>query len=241
MTTQLLFYESAVPVSLQRHRDWCVQGGNYEFAKKINSVPLMAVEIPHAAREYTVVFSGGETVTPLAVLGINDNVYVTEQGTWKATYIPAFIRRYPFVFSENKQLNNFTLCVDESWNGWNQHGQGEKLFDGKGEQTPYLKNILKFLQDYQVEVQRTRAYCEKLKQLGLLDPMQAEFTLPGGQKQSLRGFLTVNRDKLKDLPAEKLVEAVKTGELEVTYCHLQSINNFKLMLEKFAQAHSANE
>ena len=50
MSTQLLIYERAVPLSSQRHKDWSVKTGtDYVFARQVNSVPLVAVEFPHAA------------------------------------------------------------------------------------------------------------------------------------------------------------------------------------------------
>src|SRR5215510_423732 len=59
MATQLLIYETAVPVSAARHRDASVEvGADYAFARSVNSVPLMAVEFPHAAPEYAIVFAG---------------------------------------------------------------------------------------------------------------------------------------------------------------------------------------
>ena len=45
MTTQLLIYETAVPVSSGRHGKASIEAGKgYGFARKINSVPLTAVE-----------------------------------------------------------------------------------------------------------------------------------------------------------------------------------------------------
>jgi hypothetical protein len=46
-------------------------------------------------------------------------------GGWQAKYIPAFLRRYPFVFSSNDDGNNFVLRIDEGFPGFNQ--PGEKL------------------------------------------------------------------------------------------------------------------
>ena len=93
----------------------------------MNSVPLASVEIPHAAREYTIVFAGTDEVQPIVLLGVGaqENLYVTEDGGWDAAYIPAFVRRYPFVFSKSAEGDKFTLCIDESWDGCNQEGRGQ--------------------------------------------------------------------------------------------------------------------
>lgn len=231
-----MFYEQVMPISLQRHSDWYVEGGlNYEFAKHVNSVPLVAAEIPSAAREYTVVFAdAGETVVPVALLGIkdNENVYVTEDGNWDAKYIPAFVRRYPFVFSQHE--DKYTLCIDESWSGCNQEGRGERLIDENGERTAYLEKLMSFLQDYQQNTQRTTFYGNKLKELGLLEQKAATFTSADGKKISLKGIMAASREKLNELPAETLHELAQTGALEVTYAHLLSMNNLSLMVERAA-------
>ena len=237
MKNQQLFYKRVTPVSFQRHSDWSIENtNNYDFARTVNSVPLVAVEMPLAAREYAVVFAGNnDAVMPVALLGLegDENVYVKDNGEWDSKYIPAFVRRYPFVFSLNEEEDKFTLCIDESWSGCNEEGLGNKLFNEKEEHTPYLDNILKFLQEYQIQFTRTKAFCEKLKELKLLEPMQAQFTLPAGDKRSLVGFMAINREKLKELPAKKLAELIKTDELELIYSHLQSMNNISLIAENF--------
>jgi hypothetical protein len=245
MSTQLLFYENATPVSSQRHQQWSIDVGNdYGFTRRTNSVPLMAVEFPNAALEYTIVFAGGEdAVMPAAILGVqNDtNLYVDDQGKWHAKYLPAFVRRYPFVFSSNDNGATFTLCIDEAFSGVNQDDRGSRLFADGGERTEYLENVLKFLQDYQNEFQRTQLFCKKLQELGLLEPMQAQIKLRSGQQMSLTGFMTVNRNKLNALEPDKLSELARKGILELAYMHLLSLKNFTAMMERVAGAVRSGE
>jgi hypothetical protein len=236
---QLLFYENVAPVSPQRHGDLSIERADFGFAANVNSVPLMAVEMTAAASEYTIVFAGNkEAVAPVVILGLEGtkNQYVDKDGKWTADYIPAFVRRYPFVFSQ--QDNTYTLCVDESWTGCNKDGKGDRLFDDKGERTEYLSRMLKFLEESQAHFVRTQTYCKHLMEMDLLEPMKADFTLPGGEKKSLGGFMAVNRDKLRKLAPEKLAELAKTDELELTYIHLLSMNNFRRVLERTAKANA---
>ncbi len=239
MATQQLFYERVSPVSRQRHGNWSIEGGDrYEFARHVHSVPLVAVEIPHAAREYMVVFGDtGNEVYPLAVLGVkeNQNFYITDEGAWDAHYIPAFVRRYPFVFSQSEDKSTFTLCIDEAWGGCNQEGRGERLYDEQGERTPFLEKLLRFQQDYYKNFERTKHYCKKLQELDLLESKKADFELPSGEKLSFGPFMAVSREKLSALPAETLGELAKTGELELTYAHLLSMNNLSIMSKRVTE------
>ena len=216
MSTQLLIYEKAVPVTSQRHRDWSIKKGtDCTFAKHVNAVPLMAVEFGPAAVEYAIVFAGsGDTLMPAVILGMRDrqNVYVTEEGNWKAKYVPAFVRRYPFVFSSADEGKRFVLCLDEAFTGCNQDGLGERLFDAEGNRTQYLEGVLNFLQQYQGQFQLTQAFCKKLQTLDLLEPMQAQVTVPAGERLRLTGFMAVTRDRLKKLSGEQLAELAQSNE-----------------------------
>jgi hypothetical protein len=230
MATQHLIYEAAVPVTEARHGEWSVEvGADYGFCRGVNSVPLMEVEFPPAAGEFVIVFGGtGDTVMPAAILGLREeqNLYVAEDGAWQAKYIPAFLRRYPFVFSSTDEQKTFTLCIDEGFPGFNQDDKGARLFNEEGEPTEYVDNVLKFLQQFQVEFNRTRDFCKKLKDLNLLEPMQAQVSLDSGEKMMLSGFSVVDRARLKTLPADTLAELVSSNELELIYNHLHSMRHF---------------
>ncbi len=236
MVKQLLIYERAVQVNQRQHGDLSVKSGaDYGFAKQVNSVPLMAAEFEPACSEYAIVFAGQDKqITPVVLLGVRDqeNLYVDDKGAWHAKYIPAFVRRYPFVFSGDNDGKTFTLCVDEDFPGVNREGIGERLFDSAGERTQYLKTVLGFLQAYQAQFEATRAFCQRLVEFNLLEAMRADFTLPSGQRISLAGFMSVNRDRLRALPGETLARFAAVGELDLIYAHLHSQRNFAATAER---------
>lgn len=247
MAKRLLIYEKVVPVSKERHASWSIKSNkDYSFARYINSLPLMAVEFPSAASEYTIVFVGGQDadseVMPAIILGVsNENLFIDDSGDWKAKYVPAFIRRYPFVFSSTQSSERFTLCIDEDYSGFNQEGRGERLFDSDGEQTQYLQNTLEFLKEYQAQFQRTQLFCKKLKELDLLEPMQAALAFPSGKRTALDGFMGINREKLKSLSGETLAELAATDELELIYLHLHSMGNFAAVGELIGNSPETSE
>jgi hypothetical protein len=239
MPAQQLIYETAVPVNSGRHAQSSVEvGADYSFARKVNSLPLMAVEFPVAAADYAIVFAGtAEAVMPAVILGVrgNENLYLTKSGEWQAKYIPAFARRYPFIFSSSEDGKTFTLCIDEGFSGFNKEGRGQRLFTDDAKPTPYVENVLKFLQEYRAQFLLTQAFCKKLIEQKLLEPMQAQFTLGSGEKMSLTGFMVVDRKKLNALPGDELAEMVKTGQLELLYLHLQSMRNFVSVKDRLVQ------
>jgi len=238
MAKQLLIYETAVPLNSGRHADTCFDatGANYAFSAGVNAVPLMAVELLRAATEYAVVFTtAGDDVLPAAVLGVKgeQNLYLSADSQWQAKYIPAFIRRYPFVFSTSADGKTLTLCIDETHPGVNREGRGQRLFGEDRKPSDFTNNVLKFLQDYQAQFERTRAFGKRLKELNLLAPMQAEVTTPAGEKLKLGGFSTVSREALRALNAEALASLARTDELELVYLHLYSMRNFNDVKDRF--------
>jgi hypothetical protein len=240
MTTQLLIYETVVPVMFANHRHSSVDiGRNFAFSSKINSVPLTAIEFRDAQSDYPIVFAGNkEGVMPAVILGLREgeNLYLSHDGKWDARYIPAFVRRYPFVFAKSEDGERFNLCIDEQFSGFNGDGRGERLFTDDGKPTTYVENILKFLQEYQLQFHRTERFCKKLLELDLLEPMHAQVEMNSGEKYSLGGFMAVNREKLKELSGDKLAELAKTDELELIYLHLQSMRNFSALKDRLGLA-----
>lgn len=240
MTKQLMIYDNIQPVNSEAHRNLAVKVESYDFVAELTSAPLLATEITFAAAEYPVIFSApnkdGE-YTPLAVMGVKqgENLMLTDEGQIDANYIPAFIRRYPFVFAGDAENKNLTLCVDEDSKALVKDGSaGNRLFDDNGEQTEYLKEVLKFLQDYQYRAELTRTFCKTLGELDLLEPMQAniEFKNNADANMSIKGFYTVKREKLKALSDEQLLDLFKKDGLELIYAHLQSLGNLNKLIER---------
>src|SRR5205814_2808211 len=105
-----------------------------------------------------------------------------------------------------------------------------------GTPSEYTDNVLKFVQEYQRQFDRTRAFCRKLVELDLLESMQAQVALATGETTSLTGFMAVDRKKLKALTGEKLAELVGTDELELLYLHLFSMRNFSTVKDRLEVA-----
>lgn len=230
MTKQMFIYEDVKPLSKSSHGDWSVKSGDdYGFAAKINSVPLLISEFAQASRHFPIVFTGSEErVMPIAILGIRNeqNVFVAEDGTWTAPYVPAFLRQYPFVFANMKEEGQLMLCLDEAFSGLNKDGKGERLFDSDGEQTKYLSSMLEFTKSYHSQFRIAENFGKRLMDLKLLEPMRAQFTMQGLPDETLTGFLSVTRQGLKDLPDEEVVKLHRNGMLEAIYVQLMSAGNF---------------
>ncbi len=238
MPPQLLIYENAIALSKDRHAKWSVEvGRDFGYTKKLNALPTLVAEFIPVGREYPIVFSKtNDAIQPLLLLGMRDgeNLYLKDSNQWAAEYIPAFLRRYPFIFARSEDGKTFTLCIDEAFEGFNQKDQGQRLFTDDGQPSPYVNNVLQFLQDFQNENARTQAFCKKLDEFDLFEPHNAVWTSPSGEKSALTGFLCVNRKKLQELPPKVLAGMIGTGEMDLIYAHLFSLSNFNSIKNKLA-------
>jgi len=245
MAKQLLFYDLITPVSSARHRGWSVKPyDKFSFASNVNSVPLMAAEFVAAAHEYPIVFTLDENkvAMPVVVLGYDADrsLYVKSDGSWDAKYVPAFIRRYPFIFSASDDEQTLTLCIDEAYAGFVRGDKdGERLFNDDGDRTPYLERMLEFVNQYQGEHQRTVAYGKVLADLDILQASEAKFAFADGKEHALGGFYCVSREKLKALDPDKLKEIFANDLLELIYLHLYSLRNFEGLILRSATEQTA--
>lgn len=238
--TTLLFYKQITVLNPQRHGELKMGAAtDQSFTSQTNSVPLVGVEFVESCREYPIIFSRAEnnTYSPVAVLGMEngENLFLDQAQLWKAHYVPAFVRRYPFVLGENPDNPDQPwVCVDESC-PWLGQTKGEPLFIGD-QPSAFLKQTLSFLTDYNLQSLRTVAFCKKLADWGLLKEHQAQATTAAdGKAYTLTGLWAIDEPALAQLDAEKVQELFKTGELAWIYFHLASLGNFRRLAERKAE------
>ena len=225
----MLMYQKLTPVNREQHRALRVKasGQHLTFARETNSLLLAVTELPLAALDLPCVFvASGDQHTMVSVVGLRDkeNLYIDSEGRWDPhSYLPAFIRRYPFVLAEQPGSDQLTVCVDESFDGLNAN-DGEALFTPEGKDTPYLQQLQKFLLDFHNDMQRTTQFAKRLHELGLLVERNIDFKL-GEQHLNLNGFKVVDEDKLRQLAPEVVQELFTSGALGWIHAHLLSLNN----------------
>lgn len=230
LSGNVLFYGQPEPLSLEAHGKLGVEAtsGPYGFVAGTNIVPLTVTEFAPAALNYPVIFVG-ETKQPVAVMGLRDgeNLFITEDGQFRPdAYIPAFVRRYPFVFANDDAQQRLILCVDRKASFLKEGGAVPLFVDGQP--SPYTQQAMDFCNNFEQERQRTEAFGRLLTELDLFDTKQQIFTPRGqdgtaGQPQKVAEYFAVSEEKLKTLPAEKLAELRDNGALGQIYAHLVSL------------------
>lgn len=230
-----IFYKKIVPLDKSRHRDVSIAPINdLTFAAGTNSLVLLATEFSKACREYPIVFIADQgNYFPVAILGLRDgqNLFVSEKGNWRASYVPAYVRRYPFIPALKEGANEYIVCVDELYDGFNREGRGERLFLDDGGMSKMLERSVSFLQEFQIQHQRTVDFCTVMFELGLMEPMRADVVIRSGEKLALEGFHVLNQKKMAELKDEEIITLYRHGHLELAYAHLISLGNFERLIE----------
>lgn len=227
-------YRSAVPLNSEIHAELTIgpspQG--FIFAASAQSVLLAGVEFFDAGRHYPIVFSATPDgrVLPQALLGLEagENLFVDAAGAWTASYILAYIRRYPFITTDEVE-GRLTVCFDEQFDGFNREG-GQPLF-ADGQPTARMQEIQALLQDYLQQLSQTEQLGATLAQAGLLRQIDLNANLADGRSLTVNGLLVVDEQKLSQLPDLQIVQLFRSGMLAQITAHLLSLRNIDRLIE----------
>jgi hypothetical protein len=226
-------YRQVIPL-LRHHRVRLTETGMAPtFCLGLHAVPLGASEFASAVRDYPIVFQRRDSdgvFEAMAILGIErgQNLFVLPDGRWdRRTYMPAYIRRYPFYVSApalavGDQRAERVICVDPQ----SVADNGEPLFDETGAPLQHWTVFERLLNEYEDELARVHQLGELLFQIGALSPFSLHADLFSGFSLSLNDMYRVDRDKLATLDAQPLRELIAKRHMDLIYCHLLSQENF---------------
>ncbi len=220
-----LFYKAPIPLDGKEHKDLGLKEGfSLKFTKDVNAVPINMIEMPQICHFYPIGFSPDDAATPVAIVGLrdNENLYLNKKGEWeKDCYIPAYIRRYPFIFSEMPNNDQLSLCIDLNKDIVESKGK-QPFFDKEGKPTQLSQNALEFCKSYHAAAQQTVAFGKELAQSGILVERQAEINIGEGKKINFAGFRIIDEKKLAELDEKTFLDWRKKGYLPFLYAHLFS-------------------
>ncbi len=231
-----LFYSAPVPVHEKSFGGKGLrQEGNYSFAAKAHAVAVHMQEFRFAAAHYPVVFSDDEVAMPLAVLGYREgaNLFVDAQGKWtEGAYVPAYVRRYPFVIGQGAKPDEPILYLDRESDmlvDMADEPEAEPLFVD-GAPSERVKKVLEFCGAFQQQAPLTQAFVDAIAKHGLLETKEIRLDLPKGQQQLLTGLRIIDEAKFNALPDEEFLAWRKQGWVAAVHWHWASMDNFRRMV-----------
>ena len=223
-----LLYRGLEPLNSGQHSKMKLKRGQtIPEVGRIHAIPITIDEFIHAQRDYPIIFSAGDNPVPLALMGLNEgvNTFIDDEGMPidKTAYMPAYLRRYPFMLAKLRpDSDELSLCFDPTGGGIAEDGD-EALFDGD-QPSELTRNILAFCEQFETAGQRTHAFMEEVLKLELL--MDGEVSIqPEGVEQPFlyRGFKMVDEEKLRGMRGDELRKLNQNGVLSLLFAHLFSL------------------
>ncbi len=227
-------FKKTVPISKQRHAKKKIRTiDRFSFAEGNYIVSLLTTEFMKAATVYPIVFvNDGLEIRPFALLGLKqgENLFVDKEGRWKSHYVPAIIRRYPFLLGKSEDSSDLMLCIDEE-SEFISETEGEPLFDEKGKPGPIIESVKNYLTELQKFNELTALFSKALSELDLLMPLKMQVKNTGGDTFNIEGAYAVNEAKLNSLPDEDFMELRKRGALSLIYAHIVSLSQIERLVQ----------
>lgn len=240
ITGQVLFYNRPEPLSSEAHGNLGVKKIDqpFGFLRAAHAVPVTVTEFGMTAPSFPIIFVG-DTYTPVAVMGVNQgqNLYVDETGNPDPNvYLPAFIRRYPFVFAGDESQEQLLLCIDRDAPMLSD--QPEIPFFENGQASKFTTDAIEFCKEFERQRQSTLKFVELLKRFDLLEQKSVSFQPrnaageEAGPQQKIADYFAISEEKLNGLTNEQFIELKDQGALGAIYAHLVSLLNWQRVIQR---------
>jgi hypothetical protein len=236
-----ILYKQLEPLNSQAHGKLKVRGlEELSDLATIHAIPLTVDEFASAQRHYPIIFSVGDEPVPLALMALNEgfNTFVDERGKPldPTIYLPAYLRRYPFMLARLSQdSDELSLCFDPTADAIGEYEDGQALFEGD-QPSEATKAILEFCEQFEQAGQRTQMFMAELRKSGLL--MDGEVAIqPEGFDQPFvyRGFQMVDEEKFREQRGDELRKMNQNGMLPLLYAHLFSLGQVRDVFNRQVQ------
>ena len=233
----LVVFKAPLPLNPQQHMQLrLADQPDYRFAAHEVVTPFFSGEMWQIAREFVTVFPLAGDGLPLAILGSQQgvNAYVGTapgQPLWWARYVPAHLRRYPFILAPRAAQEgdaatdqHFTLCIDSAAPQL-QTTQGRPLFTPDGQPDALLQQVQQALLGLQRDFAITQKLVQQIDAAGLLVEQALQIQRAGQEPTGMTGFRVVDQAKLRSTTPALLAELAQTGALDLIYAHMGSLTN----------------
>ena len=234
-----LFYKNPEVLRFEQHKDLgLVAKQDYSFTADATAIPLSVGEFMPTIRHYPVVFIEADGPTPVAIVGIKQgqNLMVDKSGKWAAgTYIPAYIRRYPFILVQAPEQDNRYLAVDRESKlvrPMSEAKNARPIFNADGTPSDTVQPMLQLCEAYHQHRTQDNAFLKAIKEADILVSRHIDVEFPDKTRYRLDGFLSVDIERYRALPAETLKAWTEKGWADAIALHQASAQNWGLLLER---------
>lgn len=228
-----LFFHKVVGVSATQHGHLRLdRTTGFEFATNAQAVPLGLGELDVACQHFPIVFTTGPQTTPMALLGLKEdsNLFVNPDGTWRPdSYIPAYVRAFPFVFVEDREKSAMFVGMEESARALSTT-TGAALFED-GKPSPAMNEAVQFCAAFRENLNAATAFGAALQEAGLLEEEEANVNFTAGGTARVTGFKVIKADRMDAVSDETYLEWRHKGWIGAVHAHLFSTARWARLVE----------
>lgn len=205
---------------------------DYSYARNEVLAPIVFDEISEAAREYPIVFPNNGDGLPSVLFGLEagQNAYLADDGRWLGAYVPAYIRRYPFLFGDTGKMSGdkhqYVVMFDPDAPHF-KNPSGHAVFASSGVLSDHMKRRMELLEIWQKNLPVTRQLVQVIDDAGLLVERQIRIKSADGTENRIQGLRVIDEKKLNTLPHEEFAKLRDRGVLPMIYAQLLSWANFR--------------
>jgi len=231
LTGEVMFYKNPEPLNKEAHAKLGLNPSStpFAFARDAHAVPLIVGEFGPTSLNYPIIFAGPE-YQPLAVMSIRtgENLFIGENGLFAdGVYVPAFIRRYPFVFANAPQGEQLIVCIDRGADIISTKPE-VPFFDKDGEPSAFTKQCMEFCSNFEGERRRTEDFLKVLRDLDLFVLREVTFTPKNpdgtqGEPVKVSEYFSPSEEKVKALPDATKLDLLNSGALQQIHLHWNSL------------------
>ena len=224
-------YKNLVVLDKEQHKDLKLSPlKDLKFAKDVAFVPVTANEVALVGAAFPVVFTADETPSLVALVSLGgDNLAIDKEGKWITSYVPSYLRKYPFSLAGTKENPDQKVILIDEGSELFSKTKGKQLFKKDGSQSETLSNAIKFLTAQENDAIITSNVAKAIAQSGILE--EREISVGDGEEKKVlvNGFKVVNREKLNALSDDILADWVRKGIITLIDAHLKSLDNIQTL------------
>ncbi|HIP41272.1 MAG TPA: hypothetical protein EYG90_02015 [Campylobacterales bacterium] len=229
-------YKKLVVLDKNNHKELKVNPmTDLNFAKTSAFVPVIANEVALVGAGFPIVFTADEKPSLVSLVSLGgDSLAINQEGKWITSYVPSFIRKYPFSIASTKENPDQKVILIDEESALVSNTQGNQLFLEDGEQSETLQNAVKFLTSHETQMVITQNVAKAISDSGILEDREIAVG-EGDEKQILvNGFKVVDKKKLNALSDDILADWVRKGIISLIDAHLKSLDHIETLF-KIAQ------
>jgi hypothetical protein len=236
---EVLFYKNPQPLNIETHATLGLNSSTtpFAFARNAHAVPVIVGEFGPASLSYPLIFAGAD-YQPLAVMSIrpNENLFINEQGLFPdGVYVPAFIRRYPFVFANVTDQNQLVVCIDRGADIVAENA--EVPFFDNGQPSAFTQQCMDFCANFEGERRKTDDFVKVVRDLDLFELREVNFTPrnpdgSNGPPTKISEHFSPSVERVNALSDKDKLQLLNSGAMQQIQLHWNSLLNWERLVNE---------